>query len=82
MTFFNLDILQIQENGAGRNFITNSRVYSQLVTQAKLQTFNQQQLADGSVLANRNSANHPHCFLSNQKKVQILFCFVLFFFCM
>ena len=33
---------------------------------------NQQQLTDGSILANRNSANHPHCFLSNQKKVPIL----------
>ena len=33
--------------------------------------WNQQQLTDGGVLANRNSANHPYCFLSNQKKVQI-----------
>ena len=33
---------------------------------------NQQQLTDGGVLANRKSANHPYCFLSNQKKVQIL----------
>ena len=31
--------------------------------------WNQQQLTDGGVLANRNSANHPYCFLSNQKKV-------------
>ena len=37
--------------------------------------WNQQQLTDGVILANRNSANHPHCFLSNQKKVQILFFF-------
>ena len=34
--------------------------------------WNQQQLTDGGILANRNSANHPYCFLSNQKKVQIL----------
>ena len=33
--------------------------------------WNQQQLTDGGILANRNSANHPYCFLSNQKKVQI-----------
>ena len=26
----------------------------------------------GGVLANWNSANHPYCFLSNQKKVQIV----------
>ena len=35
---FYLDILQIQENWAGRNFITNSRVYSLLITRAKVQT--------------------------------------------
>ena len=35
---FYLGILQIQENWAGRNFITNSRVYSLLITQAKMQT--------------------------------------------
>ena len=34
--------------------------------------WNQQQLTDGGILANRNSANHPYCFLPNQKKVQIL----------
>ena len=34
--------------------------------------WNQQQLTDGGILANRNGANHPYCFLSNQKKVQIL----------
>ena len=34
--------------------------------------WNQQQLTDGGILANRNSANHPYWFLSNQKKVQIL----------
>ena len=68
---FYLDILQIQENWAGRNFITNLHVYSLLITQAKMQT-TQQQLTDGRILANRNSANHPYCFLSNQKKVQIL----------
>ena len=33
---------------------------------------NQQQLTDGGILANRNGANHSYCFLSNQKKVQIL----------
>ena len=33
---------------------------------------NQQQLTDGGVLANRYSANNPYCFLSNQKKGQIL----------
>ena len=31
-----------------------------------------QQLMDGRILANRNSANHPYCFQSNQKRVQIL----------
>ena len=35
---FYLGILQIQENSAGRNFITNSGVYSLLITQAKMQT--------------------------------------------
>ena len=34
--------------------------------------WNQQQVTDGGILANRNSANRPYCFLSNQKKVQIL----------
>ena len=43
-----------------------------LYTQAKMQTENQQQLTDGGILANRNSANHPYCFLSNRKKVQLL----------
>ena len=33
---------------------------------------NQQQLMDGGILANWNSANYPYCFLSNQKKVHIL----------
>ena len=33
-----LGILQIQENWAGRNFATNSYVYSLLITQAKMQT--------------------------------------------
>ena len=33
---------------------------------------NQQQLTDGGILANQNSANHSYCFLSNQKEVQIL----------
>ena len=32
----------------------------------------QLQLMDGGILATRNSANHLYCFLSNQKKVQIL----------
>ena len=31
-------ILQIKENSAGRNFITNSRVYSLFIVQAKMQT--------------------------------------------
>ena len=31
-------ILQIRENSAGRNFITNSRVYSLFIVQAKMQT--------------------------------------------
>ena len=35
---FYLDILQIQENWAVRNFITNSCVYSLLITQAKMQS--------------------------------------------
>ena len=69
---FYLGILQIQENSAGRNFRTNSRVYSLLMTQAKNADWNQQQLTDGGILANWNGANHPYCFLSNQKKVQIL----------
>ena len=30
--------------------------------------WNQQRLTDGGILAHRNSANHPYCFLSNQKK--------------
>ena len=29
-------------------------------------------ITDGGILAHQNSANHPYCFLSNQKKVQIL----------
>ena len=68
---FYLDILQIQENWASRNFITNSHVYSLLIAQAK-KTDWIQQLIDGGILANQNSANHPHGFLSNQKEVQIL----------
>ena len=35
-------------------------------------TLTEQQLTDGGILANRNGANHSYCFLSNQKKVQIL----------
>ena len=35
---FYFGILQIQENWAGRNFKTNSRVYSLLISQAKMQT--------------------------------------------
>ena len=35
---FYLDMLQIQENWAGRNFITKSRVYSLLIAQAKMET--------------------------------------------
>ena len=34
--------------------------------------WNQQQLMDGGILANWNSANHPYFFLSSQKEVQIL----------
>ena len=34
--------------------------------------WNQQQLTDGGILANWNCANHPYCFLPNQKKVQTL----------
>ena len=34
--------------------------------------WNQQQLMDSDILANPNSTNHPYCFLSNQKEVQIL----------
>ena len=37
--------------------------------------WNQQQQTDGGILANRNIANHPYCFLSNQKKSRFwLFC--------
>ena len=37
--------------------------------------WNQQQLTAGGILANWNNANYPYCFLSNQKKFQILaFC--------
>ena len=43
-----------------------------LYATSKNADWNQQQLTDGSVLVNRNSANRPYCFLSNQKKVQIL----------
>ena len=39
---------------------------------SKNAAWNEQQLTDGGILANRNSSNHPFCFLSNQKKVQIL----------
>ena len=35
---FYLGILQIQENWAGKNLITNSRVYPLLISQAKMQT--------------------------------------------
>ena len=28
-------------------------------------------ITDGGFLANQNSANHPYCFLSNQKKVHV-----------
>ena len=35
---FYLDILQVQENWAGRNFITNSRVFGLFIAQAKMQT--------------------------------------------
>ena len=69
---FYLDILQTQENRAGRNFITNSLVYSLLLRKQKCRLRDQQQLTDGGILANRNSANYPYCFLCNQKKVQIL----------
>ena len=31
--------------------------------------WNQQRPTNGGVLANRKSANHPYCFLSNQKKI-------------
>ena len=34
--------------------------------------WNQQELTDGGILANRNSANHPYCFLSSQKEVHLL----------
>ena len=34
--------------------------------------WNQQQLMDGGILANQNSANHPYFFLSSQREVQIL----------
>ena len=37
--------------------------------------WNQQQLTDSGILANRNSENHPYCFLFNQKKSRFwLFC--------
>ena len=69
----------IQENWASRNFMMNLLVYSLLITQAKmlpacrrlLFPLLQQQVMDGRILANRNSANHPYCFQSNQKRVQI-----------
>ena len=59
----------------------NSLVYSLLIMQAKMlpacrrllfPLLQQQQLMDGHILANWNSANHPYCFQSNQKRVQIL----------
>ena len=49
----NLDIFKIQENCQSRQ---NSCVYSLL---SKNADWNQQQLMDGGILANRNSANHP-----------------------
>ena len=69
---FYQEILQIQENWAGRNFIANLHVYSLFITQAKNTVWNQQQLTDGGILANRKSGSNPYCFLSNQRKVQIL----------
>ena len=52
----------------------NSHVYSlRAYCASKNADWNQQQLTEyGVILANRNNANHPYCFLSNQKKVQIL----------
>ena len=35
---------------------------------SKNAVWNQQQLKDGGILANRNNANHSCCFLSNHKK--------------
>ena len=77
--YFYLNILQIQENWADRNFITHNELAcvltAHLYATSKSADWNQQQLTDGGILANRNNANHPYCFLSNQKKVQILaFC--------
>ena len=49
----NLDIFQIQENCQSRQ---NSCVYSLL---SKNADWNQQQLMDGGIVANRNSTNRP-----------------------
>ena len=70
---FYLDILRIQENWVSRKFHNElACVFTAYYNASKNTDWNQQQLTDGGVLANRNSANHPNCFLSNQKKVQIL----------
>ena len=69
---FYLDILRIQENWVGWKFHNELACVFTAHYASKNADWNQQQLTDGGVLANRNSANHPYCFLSNQKKVQIL----------
>ena len=69
---FYLDILRIQENWLGRKFNNELACVFTAHYASKNANWNQQQLTDGGVLANRNSANHPNCFLSNQTKVQIL----------
>ena len=61
--YFYLNILQIQENWADRNFITHNELAcvltAHLYATSKSADWNQQQLTDGGILANRNSENHP-----------------------
>ena len=38
LVYDEMENISMGENWAGRNFITNSRVYSLLMTQAKMQT--------------------------------------------
>ena len=68
---FYLGILQIQENWAGRKFYNELACVFTAHDASKNADWNQQ-LTDGGILGNWNSANHPYCFLSNRKKVQIL----------
>ena len=66
-TFFEFKKTELAGNHNEFACVFTARLYA-----SKNADWNQQQLTDGGVLANRNRANHPNCFQSNQKKVQIL----------